>query len=90
MCLPRVAPPGLDERAPLRGSRTRWVLQRCEQLIVQRGVRVQAAALIACAPTGSIGEATACFLDQEDPRRMIPEVVALGQKGVDLAANKFD
>jgi hypothetical protein len=57
---------------------------------VQDGVRVQAAALIARTSTGSIGEAAAGFLDKENPRRVIPFVVALGQEGVDLATNEFN
>jgi hypothetical protein len=65
-------------------------VQRSEQLTVQDGVRIQAAALIARTSTGSIGEAAAGFLDEENPRRVIPDVVALGQEGIDLAANELD
>jgi hypothetical protein len=39
---------------------------------------------------GSVGEAAAGFLDQEDPGRVIPFVVALGQEGIDLATNELD
>lgn len=57
---------------------------------MQDGVRVRAAAPIARTSTGSIGEAAAGFLDKEDPRCVIPLVVALRQKGVDLATNQLD
>jgi hypothetical protein len=53
-------------------------VQRSEQLTVQDGVRIQAAALIARTSTGSIGEAAAGFLDKENPRRVIPDMEALG------------
>lgn len=61
-----------------------------EQPTVEGRVRVQAAALVAGVPTVPVRESTACFLDQKDPRREIPDVVALCKECVDLAANKFD
>jgi hypothetical protein len=57
---------------------------------VQDGVRIQTATLIARTSTGSIGEAAAGLLDKENPRRVIPRVVSLGQEGIDLATNEFD
>ena len=57
---------------------------------MQVGVRIQAAALIARASTGPIGEAAAGFLDKENPRRVIPCVIALGQEAIDLATNELD
>jgi hypothetical protein len=57
---------------------------------VQDGVRVQAAALVARTSPGSIGKASAGFLDKQSPRRVIPRVVALGQEGIDLATNELD
>jgi hypothetical protein len=65
-------------------------VQRSEQLTVQGGVRIQAAALIARASTGSIGEAAAGFLDKENPRRVVPDMEAFGQEGIDLATNELD
>jgi hypothetical protein len=53
-------------------------------------VRVQAAALIARTSTGCVGESAAGFLDEEHPRRVIPNVAALGQEGVDSATNELD
>ena len=57
---------------------------------MQYGVRIQAAALIARTSTGSIGESAAGFLDKENPRRVIPDVIALGQERIDLATNELD
>ena len=65
-------------------------MERSEELTVQAGVRVQAAASIARTSSGSIGESTAGFLDEQHPRRVIPDVAALGHEGVDLAANELD
>jgi hypothetical protein len=39
---------------------------------------------------GSIGEATAGFLDEENPGRVIPDMAALGQEGIDFAAYELD
>jgi hypothetical protein len=41
-------------------------------------------------PSGSIGEAATGFLDQENPRGVVPRVVALGQEGVDLTTNELN
>jgi len=68
----------------------RRVLKRGEQLTVQVGVGVQATTLIARMSSGSIGETAARFLDQKDPWRVIPDVVSLGQEGIDFATNKLD
>ena len=65
-------------------------MKRGEQLSVQVGVGVQAPALIARMPSGSIGETAARFLDEKDPGRVIPDVAALGQEGIDFAANELD
>lgn len=78
-----------------RGARSRrsWarrVLKRGEQLTVQVGVGVQAAALIARMSSGPIGETAARFLDEKNPRRVVPDVVALDQEGIDFATNKLD
>jgi cytochrome b len=59
-------------------------LKRGEQLTVQVGVGVQATALIARMSSGSIGETAARFLDEENPWRVIPDVVALDQEGIGL------
>ena len=40
--------------------------------------------------SGSIGETAARFLDEENPRRVIPDVAALGQEGIDFATNELD
>ena len=57
---------------------------------MQAGVRVQAATSIARPSSGSIGETAAGFLDEENPWRVIPDVVALDQEGIDLATNELD
>ncbi len=57
---------------------------------MQVGVRVQAAALIARTSAGPIGEAAAGFLDDENPRCVIPGMEAFGQDGIDFAANQLD
>ena len=56
----------------------------------QVGIGVQATALIARMPSGSIGETAARFLDEENPWRVIPDVAALDQEGIDLAPNQLD
>src|SRR5690242_17508786 len=71
-------------------SGTRRVLQRGDELTVQIGVRVQAAALIARVPTISVGEPAARFLDEESPRRVIPDMAALGQECVEFAMHHAD
>src|SRR4051795_6154783 len=71
-------------------SGVRRVLERGEQLTVQVGVGVQATALIARMSSGSIGETAARFLDEKNPWRVIPDVVALDQEGIDFATNKLD
>ena len=68
----------------------RRIVKRGEQLTVQVGVGVQAAALIARMSSGPIGESAARFLDEENPRRVIPDVVALDQEAIDLATNELD
>jgi hypothetical protein len=65
-------------------------LKRGEQLTVQVGVGVQATALIARMSSGSIGETAARFLDEKNPWRVIPDVVALDQEGIYFATNKLD
>jgi hypothetical protein len=65
-------------------------LKRGEQLTVQVGVGVEATALIARMPSGSIGETAARFLDEENPWRVIPDVAALGQERIDFATNKLE
>jgi hypothetical protein len=40
--------------------------------------------------SGSIGETAARFLDEKSPWRVIPNVVALDQEGIDFATNKLD
>src|SRR4051812_16633610 len=40
--------------------------------------------------SGSIGETAARFLDEKNPWRVIPDVVALDQEGIDFATNKLD
>ncbi|MDQ1449461.1 MAG: hypothetical protein QOC79_2432, partial [Actinomycetota bacterium] len=40
--------------------------------------------------SGSIGETAARFLDEKNPRRVIPDVTALGQERIDFATNKLD
>ena len=61
------------------------VVQGGEELGVEIGVRVQAAASVRGVAAGRIGEAAAGFLDDEDPGRVIPPVVALDEKRVDVA-----
>jgi hypothetical protein len=39
---------------------------------------------------GSIGETAARFLDEKNPWRVIPDVVALDQEGIHFATNKLD
>ena len=73
-----------------RRSGARRVLKRGEQVTVQVGVGVQATALIARMSSGSIGETAARFLDEKNPWRVIPDVVALDQEGIDFATNKLD
>jgi hypothetical protein len=46
--------------------------------------------LIARASTGSISETAARFLDEKYPRRVVPDVVALDQEGIDLATDELD
>ncbi|GAA2708880.1 hypothetical protein GCM10010429_22660 [Micromonospora olivasterospora] len=65
-------------------------MKRGEQLTVQVGVGVQATAPIARMSPGSIGETAARFLDEKDPWRVIPDVVALDQEGIDFTTNKLD
>ena len=57
---------------------------------MQGGIGVQAAALIARTSTRAIGEAAAGFLDKENPRRVIPDMAALGQEAIDFTANELD
>jgi hypothetical protein len=38
----------------------------------------------------SIGETATRFLDEKNPWRVIPDVAALGQEGIDFATNKLD
>jgi hypothetical protein len=83
----QLSPP---EVAWSRRSGARRVLKRGEQLTVQVGVGVQATALIARMSSGSIGETAARFLDEKNPWRVIPDVVALDQEGIDFATNKLD
>ncbi len=73
-----------------RRSGARRVLKRGEQLTVQVGVGVQATALIARMSSGSIGETAARLLDEKNPWRVIPDVAALDQEGIDFATNKLD
>ena len=73
-----------------RRSGTRWVVERSEEPTVQACVRVQAATLIARATSGAIGETAAGFLDEENPWRVIPDVAALDQEGIDFATNELD
>ena len=40
--------------------------------------------------SGSIGETAARFLDEKNPWRVIPDVAALDQEGIDFATNKLD
>lgn len=40
--------------------------------------------------SGSIGETAAGFLDEENPWSVIPDVAALDQEGIDVAANELD
>jgi hypothetical protein len=40
--------------------------------------------------SGSVGETAARFLDEKNPWRVIPDVVALDQEGIDFATNKLD
>jgi hypothetical protein len=46
--------------------------------------------LIARASSGAIGETAAGFLDEENPWRVIPDVAALDQEGIDFATNELD
>jgi len=46
--------------------------------------------LIARTSAGPIGEAAAGFLDDENPRCVIPGMEAFGQDGIDFAANQLD
>ena len=71
-------------------SGARRVLQRGDQLTVQVCIGVEAAALIARMSPGSIGETAARFFDEKNPGRVIPDVAALGQEGIDLTANQLD
>ena len=65
-------------------------MKRRKQLLVQLGVGVQATALIPRMSSGSISETAARFLDEKNPWRVIPDVVALAQEGIDFATNKLD
>ena len=59
-------------------------------MAVQVRVGVQATALIARTSSCSISETAARFLDERNSRRVVPDVVALDQEGIDLATNEFD
>ncbi len=54
------------------------ILKRREQLSVQVGVGVEPTSLIARMSSGSIGEVAPRFLDEKNPRRVVPDVAALG------------
>src|SRR4051794_11122017 len=69
--------PGGHVQDPWYTSGARRVLKCGEQLTMQVGVGVQATALIARMSSGSIGETAARFLDEKNPWRVIPDVVAL-------------
>ena len=75
---------------PLTGSAGAWIVQGLKQFLVERGVRVEAASSVTGAAASRIGEPSPCFLNQEDPRCMVPFEVALSEEPVYLASDDFD
>lgn len=75
---------------PRSGSVGAWIVQDLKQFLVQRGVRVEAASLVAGAAASWIGEPSSCFLNQEDPRCVVPFEVALSEEPVYLASDDFN
>ena len=75
---------------PRSGSVGAWVVQGLKQFVVERGVRVEAASPVAGAAAGRIGEPSSGFLNQEDPRCVVPFEVALGEEPIDLASDDFN
>ena len=75
---------------PRSGSVGAWIVQGLKQFFVERGVRVEAASPVAGAAASRIGEPSSCFLNQENPRCVVPSEVALSEEPINLAPDDLD